>query len=238
MRVPLVLVPGLLCDRLLWEPQIAHLAEVADAWVADHTRHDSMAAIARAILAEAPAERFALAGLSMGGFVCFELMRRAPERVTRLALLDTRATPDTPEQSAARRALVARAARGEFAAVADELLGLYLPPERRDGELAAIGRRMALNVGPEAFARQEQAIIGRPDSRPDLPGYRCPTLVLCGREDRATPLAGSEEIARAIPGARLRVIERCGHLSTLERPAETGAALRAWLLEPEGRAPV
>lgn len=233
MRTPLVLVPGLLCDRLLWAPQIAALADLAEPWVADHSRHDAMAAIARAILAEAPAERFALAGLSMGGFVAFEIMRQAPQRVTRLALLDTRASPDTPEQSAARRALVARVERGEFDAVVDELLGLYLPPDRRDDPgLATIGRQMARNLGPAAFARQARAIIGRPDSRPDLPGFGCPTLVLCGREDRTTPLAGHEEIARAVPGARLRVIERCGHLSTLERPAETSAALRAWLREP------
>jgi pimeloyl-ACP methyl ester carboxylesterase len=231
-RTPLVLIPGLLCDRLVWAPQVAGLADLADAWVPDHTRHDSMAAIAGAILAEAPARQFALAGFSMGGFVAFEIMRQAPERVTRLAPLDTRATADTPDQAARRVALMARVEQGDFAGVADELLALHFHPERHgDARLTQIGRQMALNVGAAAFARQEPAIIGRPDSRPDLPGYRCATLVLCGREDGATPLSGHEEMARLIAGARLHVIEHCGHLSTLERPAETTAALREWLTE-------
>ena len=103
-KTPFVLVPGLLCDALLWRPQIEGLAELADCWVADHTRHETMADIAEAILADSPFDSFALAGLSMGGYIAFELMRRAPNRVRKLALLDTVAAPDTPKRPGAGRA--------------------------------------------------------------------------------------------------------------------------------------
>jgi pimeloyl-ACP methyl ester carboxylesterase len=229
VKTKLVLVPGLLCTAALWAPQIAALSDIADCTVADHTRHDTMEGIARAILAAAP-ERFALAGLSMGGYVAFEIVRQAPERVERLALLDTGSRADTPERTAARRDLLATAER-EGVAHAQELLmpALIYPARLADKALVETILQMAADTGLEAFQRQEAAIIGRPDNRPLLPGIRCPTLVLVGEQDALTPPALAREIAAGIPGARLEVVPDCGHLSTLERPEAVNSALRAWL---------
>ena len=227
----LVLLPGLLCDAALWAPQVGDLSGLRSAWIADLTRHDSIAEMAAAVLREAPAERFALAGLSMGGYVAQEIVRQAPRRVERLALLDTRARPDEPEETQRRHALMELAQReGGFAPVTNRMLPLLVHPARvKDEPLVRTIREMAERVGLAAYLRQQSAIIGRPDFRPLLPAIRCPTLVLCGRQDALTPLVFHTEIAAAIPGAELEVIEACGHLSTLERPAEVNAALRAWL---------
>ena len=203
----------------------------SDAWIADLTRHDSIAEMAAAVLREAPVERFALAGLSMGGYVAQEIVRQAPRRVERLALLDTRARPDEPEETQRRHALMELAQReGGFAPVTNRMLPLLVHPARvKDEPLVRTIREMAERVGLAAYLRQQSAIIARPDFRPLLPSIRCPTLVLCGRQDALTPVVFHQEIAAAIPGAELEVIEACGHLSTLERPAEVNAALRAWL---------
>ncbi len=228
-RQALVLVPGLLCNQRLWRAQAAGLADVADVLVADMSRDGSMAAMAARVLAEAP-ERFALAGLSMGGYVAMEVVRRAPERVTRLALLDTSARADPPEAAARRRDMVDLVRRGRFRAVNERLLRSFVHEDRLgDGILVAEILAMTAEVGQEAFVRQQQAILGRRDSRPHLAAVSCDTLVLCGREDGLTPLGLSEEIAALVPGARLAVIEACGHLSPMERPLEVNAELRAWL---------
>jgi pimeloyl-ACP methyl ester carboxylesterase len=229
-RTPLVLVPGLLDDRL-WRHQIHDLGDLADPVVADVTGGASMPELARAVLEAAPsAGPFALAGLSMGGYVALEVMRAAPWRVARLALLDTSARADTPEQTSARRELIKLSREGRFEEVPRVLLPRLLHPGRLDdGRLVSVVYGMAEAVGPEAFARQEEAIIGRPDSRGDLPNIACPTLVLCGREDALTPPHLHEELAALIPASRLRVVEDCGHLSTLERPQRVAAALREWL---------
>lgn len=229
-RPPLVLVPGLLCDAQLWRHQVENLSDTADIWIADHTRSDTMAGVARDVLADAPFASFALAGLSMGGFVALEIMRQAPRRVTRLALLDTTATADLREQTLQRMEFIALAECGEFHRITEILLPLYLHPSRlAEPALAGVIRAMAENIGKDAFVRQEKAIVSRADSLGLLPAIDCPTLVLCGRQDERTPLARHEEIAAAIAGARLEVIEDCGHLCTLERPAEVNAALRRWL---------
>ena len=228
-KIPLVFVPGLLCDDRLWRHQVEHLADLADPRIADVTKGACMPEMARAVLEAAP-ERFALAGLSMGGYVVLEIMRSAPERVARLALLDTSARADTPEQTATRRELIELAREGRFGEVPHRLLPNILHPDRLDDErLTSTVFAMAEAVGPEAFVRQEEAIIGRPDSREDLPAIPCPTLVICGREDALTPMHLHEEMAHLIPDSRLRVIERCGHLSALERPEGVTTALREWL---------
>jgi pimeloyl-ACP methyl ester carboxylesterase len=228
----LVLVPGLLCDAALWRGQVEDLADIAQPWVADVTRDDSMTAMARRVLAEAPARRFALAGLSMGGYIAQAIMREAPERVERLALLDTSARADTPEQTARRVGLMELAEKGEFHGVTPQLLPLFIHPDRvSDRPLTEAVMAMTERVGKDAFLRQQRAIIGRPDNRPNLPKIACRALVLCGRQDQMTPLAWSEEIAALIPGARLEIIEDCGHLTTMERPWETSVALRQWLTE-------
>ena len=226
---PLLLLPGLLCDRALWQSQIHDLNDAADCRVPDLGGHDSMAALAAAVLAQAP-PRFAVAGLSMGGYVALEILRQAPERVMRLALLDTSARADTPEQRQRREDLMALARQGRFKGVTPRLLPLLLHPERlADQALVDTVMGMAERVGAEAFLRQQTAIMGRSDSRELLPGIRCPSLVLCGRQDALTPLERSLEMADAIPGARLSVLEQCGHLSSLEHPTRVSAALRAWL---------
>jgi pimeloyl-ACP methyl ester carboxylesterase len=184
------------------------------------------------VLREAPFETFALAGLSMGGYVALEMVRQASPRVLKLALLDTSARPDTPEQATRRADFISLAERGRFVGVTDALLPAFVHPSRLgDRELVSTIRTMAKNTGRYAFIRQERAIISRADSRPLLPGIDRPSVVLCGRQDALTPLDRHEEMAAAIPGAVLEVVEDCGHLSTLEKPAEVGRALRRWLAD-------
>lgn len=230
-KIPLVLLPGLLCDEQLFAPQVAALADIAAPLVCDLSRDDSLPGMAARVLDEA-LPRFALAGLSMGGYLAQEIMRQAPERVLRLALLDTSARADTPERLQQRYEFIALAQRGEFKGITPRLLPLYLHPDHLAQErLTAIVLAMAKRIGRDAYLRQTAAIMARPDSRESLRRITVPTLVLCGREDMATPLRLHEEIAGLIPRARLAVIERCGHLSTIEQPDAVNAELRRWLVE-------
>ena len=227
--LPIVLIPGLLCTPELYAAQIPALWRFGPVMVADHTRDDSMAGIARRILDQAP-PRFVLIGLSMGGYIAFEVLRQARERIARLALLDTQARPDLPEQSDRRRAQIVMAREGRLLEVADQQFPLMISePRHGDETLRALNRAMAEDVGAEAFARQQTAIIGRADSRPDLGAIGCPTLVLVGESDAITPPDRAREMAEAIPDARLKVIPDCGHLSTLEQPEAVTSALTAWL---------
>jgi pimeloyl-ACP methyl ester carboxylesterase len=229
-KIPLVLLPGLLCDAALWRAQVEGLGVVAEPLVIDLTRDDSLGGMARRALAAAPPS-FALAGLSMGGYVAQEIMRQASERVSKLALLDTSARADTPEQTARRRGLIELSEKGEFKGVTPRLLPLLIHPARHeDKPLTDVVTGMAERAGKEAFLRQQKAIMGRPDGREDLRRIACPTLVLCGRQDALTPLALHEEIAGLVPGAKLQVVDDCGHLSTLEKPLTVTAALRQWLM--------
>lgn len=229
----LVLVPGLLCDAQLWRSQLDSLADAADMWVPDHTRSDTMAGVARDVLADAPFEHFALAGLSMGGYVSLEIMRQAPERVRKLALLDTAARADTPEQTEKRHAFIELANLGKFLGVTETLMPVLVHPSRlADTALTDAIKLMAKNVGKEGFIRQQRAIMSRADSRPLLATIACPTLVLCGRQDQLTPLDRHEEMAAGIKGAKLEVLEDCGHMSTMEKPVEVNRALRHWLAAP------
>jgi pimeloyl-ACP methyl ester carboxylesterase len=229
MALPIVLVPGLLCTARLYAEQIPALQRLGPVTVADHTRDDSMAAIAERILADAP-PRFGLAGLSMGGYVAFEIVRQAPERVTRLALLSTSARLDPPQITERRRRQIALAQEGRFGAVADMQFPLLVHRSRLDDDgLETLVRLMADEIGAEAFVRQQTAIIGRADSRPDLAAIACPTLVVVGDGDELIAPENSVEIADGIPGARLVTVAECGHLSTLERPAQMTAALTEWL---------
>lgn len=228
-RMPLVLLPGLLCDAALWRHQIDTLGDLVDMTIPDVTQEDQAGPMAQRILAEAP-EEFALAGLSMGGYLAFEILRQAPDRVTRLALLDTSARADTPEKTKLRQDLIDLAKTGEFKGVTPRLLPRLIHPARlSDAALVGTVLAMAERVGLEAFLRQERLLMLRPDSRHDLGLIHCPTLVLCGRQDGLTPLADSEEMAEKIPRAKLVVIEDCGHLSTIERPRAVSAVLRYWL---------
>lgn len=227
--LPTLLIPGLTCSARLYAGQISALWPFGPVTVADHRRDDTMAAIARRILAAAPPV-CALAGLSMGGYIAFEIMRQAPARVARLALLDTGARADTPEQSERRRVLMAMAKDGRYGEIPELAFPLYVHKNRRgDAALKQIVRSMAEETGVDAFLRQQQAILSRPDSRPGLAAIKCPTLVLVGDGDEATPPELSREIAAGIAGSRLVTIADSGHLSTLEQPEAVAAALVEWM---------
>jgi pimeloyl-ACP methyl ester carboxylesterase len=227
--MPILLVPGLVCSPRIFAPVIPALWRFGPVTVANHIRDDNMGAIARRILAEAP-PRFALAGHSMGGYIAFEIMRQAPDRVAKLALMNTQARPDTPEAVERRRGLIARAQAGEYRAILGELFGVFVHPSRRDDAgLRQLVHDMGDDVGPEAFVRQLTAIMGRPDSRPIMAWIRCPTLVLSSDEDNTVPNSLSTEIAGGIPGAKLVIIPQCGHLTPPEQPQATADALVEWL---------
>ncbi|WP_186400045.1 alpha/beta fold hydrolase [Stappia sp. P2PMeth1] len=227
---PLVLVPGLLCTEALYAPQIGELAGAGAAIsIADHRQDDTIAAIATRLLAAAP-PRFVLAGLSMGGYIAMEVMRRAPDRVTRLMLLDTSARPDSAEQTANRRRLMALADSGRFDQVTPALFPLFVHEDRQeDAALREIVTQMATATGPQAFIRQQSAILGRPDSRPFLAAIACPTTIVVGDGDRLTPPELAREMRELIPGGRLEVVAGAGHLPTLEAPDAVTAVMRDWL---------
>ncbi|MGO9487228.1 MAG: alpha/beta fold hydrolase [Rhodomicrobium sp.] len=227
--LPTLLIPGLAASARLYGPQIPALWRFGPVMVANHTRQSSMAGLAQDILAEAP-PRFALAGLSMGGYIAFEIVRQAPERVLKLALLDTSARADTTEQMEGRRARIAMAQAGDFAAIPALMFpGLVHAMRREDADLKALVDRMAAETGAEAFVQQQTANMGRPDSRPGLAAIKCPTLVLVGDGDELTPPALAQEIAQGVPGARLETVPDSGHLSTLEAPGFVTQKLVEWL---------
>ncbi|WP_395942823.1 alpha/beta fold hydrolase [Brevundimonas sp.] len=227
---PLVLLPGLLCDQSLWRPQIDALADRVAPMVADLTLDDNVADMARRVLAAAP-PRFDLAALSMGGYVALEIMRQAPDRVRRLALIDTSARPDTAARADRRRAGIASLQHGTFRGVTQPLMAELVHASKTEGPVADSLKAMAARVGGPAFVRQQTAILTRPDGRPFLSEIHVPTLIAVGDEDRITPPEVAREMRDAIPGARLHVFDRCGHLPALEQPEETSLVLRRWLAD-------
>lgn len=229
--IPTLLIPGLACTPELFASQIPGLWAHGPVTMASTLEGETMGDLAAAILSGAP-PRFALAGLSMGGYIALEIVRQAPDRVSRLALLDTSARPDTPEQSEVRRGLISRAQAGGFGAVLAETAPRLLHPDRQtDQTLLDTQVRMGLAVGTKAYAGQQTAIIGRIDSRPHLSGISVPTMVLVGDRDALTPPDRATEMASAIPGARLEIIEGAGHLTPLEQPDAVGRRLSEWLVE-------
>lgn len=228
---PLVLLPGMMCDARLWTPQVAALSCDRVVHVAPITGGDTIEKIAASILADAP-PRFALAGLSMGGIVAMEVIRRAPERVTRLALLDTSPLSEPPSYAALRDPQIARARAGRLAEViAEEIKPAYLAPGPGRAAVLKTVMDMALDHGPEVFARQSRALQRRPDQQKTLRGLRVPTLILCGRHDGLCPVRRHEFMAELVRGATFEIVEDAGHLPTLESPATTNAALRRWLTD-------
>jgi pimeloyl-ACP methyl ester carboxylesterase len=227
--LPILLIPGLGCTARLYTEQMPGLWTFGPVTVADHRRADNMDAIAGQILETAP-PRFALTGLSMGGYIALAIMRIAPERVARLALLDTGSRSDTPEAGEKRKASIALARAGKLDEINAMLWPVLVHKDRQgDAALRKVAGDMTLAAGADAFARQQTAIMTRPDARPGLPAIKCPTLVLVGDGDQLTPPALSEEMAALIPGSRLVVVPDCGHLSTLERPEAVTQALMEWM---------
>lgn len=229
-RLPLLLLPGLLCDQRLWRDQARDLGDVAETSVPDLTLDDSLSAMARRVLDAAP-ERFALAALSMGGYVAFEILRQQPERVTRLALVDTSAALDSPQRVTQRLAGIRSLKHGRFFGVTTRMLPQLVHAKHVHGPIGAEVQAMAKRVGGDAFLRQQNAILHRPDSRPLLASINVPTLVAVGDSDILTPPSDAEDMHRQIAGSTYYVFAACGHLPPMEAPDETTQLLRRWLLE-------
>jgi pimeloyl-ACP methyl ester carboxylesterase len=229
MTTPILLVPGLNCTAEVYKHQLPRLWLHGPVTVANHQAGASMAEIASHILAEAP-PRFALAGFSMGGYLAFEILRQARDRVTRLALLDTSARADSPEATAKRLAAIALSQQGRFnLAVSQTFPNAVHPDHVANEELKALHLGMAMWSGPEVYARHQQAIIARPDSRPDLPGIAVPTLVVVGEADAITPVDAAREMAAGIHNSRLVIVPRAGHLALVEQHFLVTSALVEWL---------
>lgn len=225
---PLLLLPGLLCDAALWRPQVEQLSDIAAAFVPDLTLDDKLGDMAERILSVAPSH-FSLAALSMGGYVAFEILRRAPQRVDRLALISTSASPDSPKRAEERRQGMNSLRLGRFIGATQRLLPQLIHPDRISEPLGMTVRAMAERVGSEAYLRQQRAILDRPDSRPLLPKIEVKTVIAVGEDDVLTPVSESMMMQKAIKGSDLHVLRQCGHLPPLERPSEIGALLRKWL---------
>lgn len=228
-KINMLLLPGLLNGASLFEHQADVLANTVGVTIADLTGADSIAALARDALTQAPEGPLVLAGMSMGGYVALEIMRQAPQRVCALALLSTSARADTEEAAEARKQLIALGAT-DFPAVIEKLLERMVHPANAGRpEVSGVFQSMATALGYDVFVRQQHAITGRADSRPTLERIRCPTLVVCGQDDLVTPEALHQEMAAAITGAQLKVIAGCGHLSPLEQAEQVTATLADWL---------
>jgi len=231
---PLVLVPGLVCDDAAWQPQLAQLAPRHAIQIARHGEADSLGRMAERILAQAP-PRFALAGHSMGGRVALEVVARAPERVSRLALLDTghdglpAGDAGEHERTGRMRLLDIARRQGMRAMGADWVQGMVHPRRLQDGALIDAILDMIERSTPTVFAAQIRALLARPDRSALLPTITVPTLVLCGHEDSWSPIDRHRVIAGLVPGSVLVDIPDCGHMCTMEQPRAISAALDAWL---------
>lgn len=232
MPEPLVLLPGMMCDARLFGPQIAELSAEMCVTVAPVTQGERVEEIASGLLDQLPA-RFALAGLSMGGIVAMELLRRAPDRITRLALMDTNPLAETPQVAAAREPQIIGARTGRLAEVMqEEIKPSCLAPGPHRAEVLDLVMDMAQTLGPEVFVRQSRALQRRRDQQGTLRKCKVPTMILCGAHDTLYPIKRHTFMAELIPYAQLKVIETAGHLPTLEAPEETTLALREWLKQP------
>ncbi len=234
MKTSLILVPGLLCDDAVWTHQVGALGDLADIRIAEHGEHDSLGAMAESIIEKAPPS-FALAGHSMGGRVALEVLRRAPERIERLALMDTGYQPLAEgeagaRETAGRMSMVAKAREHGMRAMGIAWIqGMVHSRRLSDSRLVGTILDMIERRSPEHYAAQTRALLSRPDATPLLAGIACPTLVLCGLEDSWSPIERHRRLASLIPHSSLAVIPDCGHMSTLEQPEAVSAALRGWL---------
>jgi len=229
---PLVLIPGMMCDARLFGPQIGALSGQRSLMLAPITAHDTVEKLAADVLATAP-PKFALAGLSMGGIVAMEILRQAPDRVNRIALLDTNHLAENDAVKVRRKPQMDKVADGGLEAVMrDEMKPNYLTDGPDRGQILDLCLDMALALGPDVFLRQSRALMTRPDQSDTLANARLPTLVLCGVEDALCPVGRHKAMHQLVPNSKLEVIEKAGHLPTLEQAEQTTAALNRWLEEP------
>lgn len=230
-KLPLVLLPGTLCDATLFEYQVKHLADIAEPIVVDVHLQDNLTDVARYVLSQVNGQ-FAVAGLSYGGIIAFELWRQAPERIHKMALLDTTPYPPSPETKAKQQRFVGMAHLGEFREITTDFLKdvMLHPDHRKDLQLRQKILEMAESIGIDGFINEIKAQLNRPDSIPDLPSISCPTLILTGKEDQVTTVEIHQAMHNAIPNSQLKIIEHCGHLSTMEQPEIVTSLLREWLL--------
>jgi len=226
---PILMIPGINASARVFQGQMDTLWRFGPVTIADHRQAATMAEIARGILADAP-PTFALGGFSMGGYIAFEVLRQAPERVLKLALIDTTARPDTSEGSEKRRQQIELTRAGKHELVASQAFANAVHPDHaEDAALKAVHLEMARTIGPEAFIRQQEATMSRPDSRPDLGSIRVPTAIVIGEADKIIPREHATELRDGINAATLTIIEKAGHLAPIEQPAAVNAALEAWL---------
>ena len=225
------ILPGLLEDADAFSHQVDALRAITACAAADLTQRQTIADLAADALRQAPAGPLALVGHSMGGYVALEVLRQAPERIERVAFLNTHARPDSPEATDNRKRLMALAEK-DFPAVIRALLPKLVLEEHLEMASGTI-TEMALATGRDAFLRQQRAIIGRIDSRPHLVGIRCPALVVAARQDQLMPVELLQELAAGITGARLEIIENSGHMASIEQPEQVTRLLVDWLANPE-----
>ena len=232
MNEPVLILPGMMSDARVFLPQIVALSRERSVQVANMTQGETVEQVADMVLAAAP-DKFALAGHGMGGVVAMEILRKARDRVTRLALLDTNAQSETPAHAAAREAQIVMAKAGRLQdAVRDRVRPTDLAPGPRNAGILKLLLDMAMEIGPEAYVRQCRLMQRRPDQQKTLRMLRAPTLVMCGLQDQMTPLRRHEFLATLIPYARLEVVADAGHFPMLEQPEESTRLLRAWLAQP------
>lgn len=229
-KIPLLLIPGLASNRRMWVPQIEGLSDIADCWVTPLPAVDDLGVIADEILADAP-DRFAVAGHSMGGYLCFEVYRRAPDRVTHMCLMSTTADPETPGAAERRRASIADIARDGFLPTIRGIIPRFVRREERNGgPVFEAMLKQAYEVGREAFCRHQRASLARTGYRDLLPAIRCPVLVVGGRHDVVTRVSSQAKMARAIPDAAFATVARSAHMVTMENPRQTNTLMRHWLI--------
>ena len=234
-RVPLILLPGTLCDVTLFEHQVANLGDVCEPVVIDVSQQDTLGGVAQFILEQVDGQ-FAVAGLSYGGIVAFELWRQAPERILKMALLNTNPYAVNEEKRAIQQRFVGMAHLGNFREVTTDFLKdvMLHPDHQKDMVLRQKVLAMAESIGINGFVNEVKAQLARPDSTSDLPTITCPTLVLTGQEDVFCPVHVHEAMAAAIPNSHLVIVEHCGHLSTMEQPEFVTNALRDWMCTETG----
>ena len=225
----LVLIPGLVCDEQVWRHQAEFLSDIAEIIIPPVVKSSTMFGLAEEVLAIS-AETFAVAGFSMGGYVAMEMYRQAPERISRLALLDTTARDDTRIKAEARINAIQACEDGKFENVIDGMISILLHPVHQKTPLSEIVPRMAGRVGSEAFVRRHRAMQSRQDSRDLISSCNIPVRAICGRQDAMCSVEEHEEMANLAKYGRLSVIEECGHMTVLERPHAATALLRDWLI--------